>query len=165
MDTLKPGSVYARISHGVVVAVDKAAGHVTLRNESGVEWNVGLNVMKHEFHLAGGCTRSQKVNVFELKTIFQERVGANVFSLVYMCQGRRTCIDAIVNASNKHKRRKLAEQAICGAQAELVGRLLRIADDKAYVLNLNTLRPSRHCIDISDVVNLVLAGVKYFREL
>lgn len=175
-DDLKVGDVFARVSHGKIVAINGDLFEV--ENEAGFRWTIAKGIVAREFCFAGAHSRSEKVTVSAIERIFKEGIGSNVFTVTFTKKPDVGAGVAAVDGSgwdalNKTKRRKVIADVLTGASRTLIGRLnvdaYRAADSepetlgrmKVVDLQVPAGERNERMIDLRTVTELIVGGVRY----
>lgn len=173
-DAIKPGDIWARVSHGEIVSVD--GDSIKVKNDAVGEWTINRSIVSKEFQFAGHIDSYVEVRPSEFERIFKESVGSNVFEVKFTKKPTdQAGVDAIDQSGwdglDTRKKRKVVRQVLEGEERILVGRLdinaYRAIDfdpealGRMQVIDMKQKPPSKRQVDLRTIKYLTVGGVCY----
>lgn len=123
---IKPGDIWARVSHGEVVSIN--GDSIVVKNDKVGEWSINRSIVEKEFQFAGRIDSYVEVRPTEFERIFKESVGSNVFEVKFTkkpsdADGVEIIDKAGWAGADQRKKRKVVRDVLEGEERILVGRL------------------------------------------
>ena len=126
VEKLQTGSVLSRISYMTVVS-KQSNGNVTVKNEQGLEWMIGKDIVEKECYTADQHSSTEKVTRTDLARLLQDEVKDTVFEVCFeKAPDAKKQAELLVDAdlSTDKKRRKIVSDIQTGEERILKGHLL-----------------------------------------